>query len=167
MDLFKAMGISSSGLEAQRAVIGVVSTNLANVQTTRTPEGGPYRRKHAVLSSPDRPPFAGMLSKRLALVGHLERTHPSHFPEVDIGTGENGRPVGGVQTETEEDRSGFRTVYDPSHPDADEHGNVALPNVNTVEEMVTLLAAVRSFEANVTAFNAAKNMAIKSLELGK
>ena len=165
MDLFKAMGISSSGLQAQRAVIGVVSTNLANVQTTRTPEGGPYRRKHAVLSSPN-PPFGGMLSKRIAMVGHLERTHASHFPEVDLGTGE-GAPVGGVQAETTEEKGGFRTVYDPSHPDADENGNVSLPNVNTIEEMVTLLAAVRSFEANVTAFNAAKGMAIKSLELSK
>jgi flagellar basal-body rod protein FlgC len=168
MDLFRAMGISTSGLNAQRSVMNVVSLNLANAQTTRTPEGGPYRRKRAMLSlAPGGQPFSGVLSGRIGMVGPLGRTHVNHFPKSEPWDNAQEVSQGGVWADTLEDSSGFQSVHDPTHPDADEMGNVLYPNVNAVEEMMTLLAAVRNFEANVTAFNAAKGMALKSLEIGK
>ena len=145
MELFKSMGISASGLQAQRVMVNVISTNLANVHTTRTAEGGPYRRRQAIFSTSPLPQkFGDLLFVRM------------------------GQQQTGVKAEVVEDydRRG-EMIYDPSHPDADESGVVSLPNVNAVEEMVALLAAMRCYEANVTAFNTAKTMALKSLEIGK
>ncbi len=145
MDLFNAMSVSATGLSAQRTVINVVSENLANSQTTRTEEGGPYRRKQALLSPA---PPAG------------------NFPQVL--SGKMGPQVKGVKAEIVEDPgTDFKVIHDPSHPDADETGSVTMPNVNIMEEMVTLMRATRSYEANVSTFNAAKHMALKALEIGK
>jgi flagellar basal-body rod protein FlgC len=145
MELFKSMGISASGLQAQRVMVNVVSTNLANVHTTRTAEGGPYRRRQAIFSTSPLPQkFGDLLFVRM------------------------GQQQTGVKAEVVEDYDRKGTmIHDPSHPDADESGVVSLPNVNAVEEMVALLAAMRGYEANVTAFNTAKTMALKSLEIGK
>ncbi len=148
MSLFHSMQISASGLNSQRTVIQVISENMANAQTTRTEEGGPYLRKRAILSPspvPSSPesPFSLLLSNKM-------------------GSGTVGVKV----AEVVEDIFGIKTVYDPSHPDADEAGLVSLPNVNLMEEMVSLLSASRVFEANVAAFNAAKSMAMRSLEIG-
>jgi flagellar basal-body rod protein FlgC len=145
MELFKSMDISASGLQAQRVMVNTISTNLANVHTTRTPEGGPYRRKQAIFSS---------------------SPHSRNFP--DLLSFRMGQQPMGVKAEVVEDtqRKG-EMIYDPSHPDADESGVVSLPNVNVVEEMVALLGAMRSYEANVTAFNTSKQMAMKSLDIGK
>ncbi len=145
MELFKSMGISASGLQAQRVMVTTISTNLANVHTTRTPEGGPYRRRQAIFSS-----------------SPLSRNFP------DLLSFRMGLQSTGVKAEVVEDtqRKG-EMIYDPSHPDADESGVVSLPNVNVVEEMVALLGAMRSYEANVTAFNTSKQMAMKSLDIGK
>ncbi len=148
MDLFQAMQISATGLDAQRTVLRVLAENMANAQTTRTEEGGPYIRKRAVISSSPVPssgsPFSTLLSQT-------------------IGDGAQGAKV----TEIVEDPEGGKTLFDPSHPDADETGLVHLPNVNLLEEMVALLTASRVFEANVTAFNSAKSMALRALEIGK
>jgi flagellar basal-body rod protein FlgC len=148
MNLFQSMQISASGLNSQRAVIGVIAENMANVHTTRTDQGGPYLRKRAILSpspiaSSPHSPFSSLLSTKM---------------------GEE--PVGVKVADIQEDIDGVKTVYDPSHPDADEAGLLFLPNVNLMEEMVALLTASRVFEANVTAFNAAKTMAMKSLDIG-
>lgn len=144
VDLFKAMEISASGLRAQRTRVEAISTNLANVNTTRTEEGGPYRRREVVFTSaPTQTPFSDLLATSLV------EQPPGVSAEVVEGSGE------------------MREVYDPSHPDADEKGFVRLPNVNLVEEMVDLLSALRDYEANVTAFNAAKSMVLKALEIGK
>ncbi len=142
------MQISASGLNSQRSVIQVISENMANAQTTRTEEGGPYLRKRAILAPSPVPsstdsPFSLLLSNKM-------------------GSGTVGVKV----AEVVEDIFGIKTVYDPSHPDADEAGLVSLPNVNLMEEMVALLSASRVFEANVAAFNAAKSMAMRSLEIG-
>lgn len=138
------MQISASGLGSQRTVLRVIAENMANVQTTRTEEGGPYLRKRAVLSP-------------VPL--------PSSFPELLFS---RMRPEAlGVQvTDIVEDSYGLKSVFDPSHPDADETGLVLLPNVNLMEEMVALLSASRVYEANVAAFNAAKSMALRALEIG-
>lgn len=145
MDLLTAMSISASGLTAQRARMNVVSSNLANVQTTQTPEGGPYRAKSIVFMAK---PVQGDF--KAALAGKLNE-------------GMRGVEILGVI----EDKEDFKEVYDPSHPDADERGVVRMPNVNVMEEMVDMLSATRAYEANVTAINAAKSMALKSLEIGK
>lgn len=144
MDLFKAMEISASGLRAQRTRVEAVSANLANVNTTRTEEGGPYRRREVVFTSvPGGTSFSDLLATSAA-----------------------AEPPG-VRAEVVEGDGAMKEVYDPSHPDADEKGVVRLPNVNLVEEMVDLLSALRDYEANVTAFNAAKSMVLKALEIGK
>jgi len=150
MNIFDSMQISASGLNSQRAVIRVVAENMANAHTTRTAEGGPYLRKKAILSPspvPSSPssPFSLLLS-------------PSMMGEEAMGV---------KVADIVEDINGVKTVYDPSHPDSDETGLVSLPNVNLMEEMVSLLNASRAYEANVTAFNAAKTMAMKALEIGK
>ena len=146
MNLFHSLQISASGLQSQRTAITVISENMANAQTSRTEEGGPYLRKRTVLT-PARVPadssFFELLNRRME------------------------REAMGVKVlEVVQDTEGLKTIFDPSHPDADEAGLVLLPNVNLMEEMVGLLAASRVFEANVAAFNAAKTMTLKSLEIG-
>jgi flagellar basal-body rod protein FlgC len=136
MDIEKILSISSSGLEAQRVRMNIIASNLANVQSTRTPEGGQYRRKDVV--------FAEVLDNILE-------------------KGASGVKV----SEVVEDRRPFQVVYDPQHPDANDEGYVQLPNVNLLEEMVNMMSASRSYEANVTAINAAKGMAQKALEIGR
>ncbi len=144
MDLFQSMEISGNGLHAQRTVLNTVSTNLANIQTSRTEDGRPYRRKRAVLSSaPVRQEFGSLLAQR------------------------TGGTVMGVKAEVVEESEKVERTYDPSHPDADETGYVSFPAINVMEEMRCLLSAMHNFEANLTAFNSAKNMALKSLEIGK
>lgn len=145
MNLFNAMEVSASGLNAQRTATHVISMNLANVHTTWTDEGGPYLRKQAILSSSPIPQkFSGILADRMS-------------PELV-----------GVKAEVRaDDTRNHEMIFDPAHPHADESGYVTLPNVNLLEEMVGLLSAVRSYEANVTAFNSAKSMVMKSLEIGK
>ena len=142
MDLFTAMKISSSGMALQRARMNVISSNLANINTTRTPEGGPYKRKMVVAETT--PVEKGIF------FGALEQA----LKKVEV-------------KEIKEDDSPPRLVYDPSHPDADERGYVAMPNVNMIEEMVDMINASRAFEANTTAASNAKAMAARALELGQ
>ena len=139
--------ISASGLTAQRTRMNVIANNLANINTTRTPEGGPYRKRNVVFStkSVKDSSFGTILSEM----------------EKKIG---NGVEV----TEIVEDRSetAFIEVYDPTHPDADERGFYYRPNINAIHEMVDLIDASRAFEANVTAINAAKQMGQSALRIG-
>lgn len=149
MTLFNSMQVSATGLNAQRVAIRVIAENMANVNTTRTEEGGPYLRKKAVLAPTPVPssassPFSLLLTRRMG-----------------------DEAVGVNVAEIMEDVTGIKNIHDPSHPDADESGMVSLPNVNLMEEMVALLAASRVYEANITAFNAAKTMALRALEIGK
>jgi flagellar basal-body rod protein FlgC len=145
MDFFSSMRVSASGLDAQMKRMNTISSNIANAETTRSPEGGPYKRKDPVFAAQtDRESFGEVLKNALD---------------------EN---VQGVQvTEVAEDPRPPRMVYNPQHPDANAEGYVAMPNVNTVEEMANMISAQRSYEANVTAMNAAKAMANKALEIGR
>ncbi len=144
MDLISSMEISASGLGAQRTRLNVIAMNLANAYTTRTSEGGPYQRRVTVFEAvPLQTAFAKRLSDAI------------------------GRPVRGVEVAGVARVPRFKRVYDPNHPDADKQGYVMLPDINIVEEMTNLVTANRTYEANVTAFNAAKSMAMKALELGK
>ncbi|NIQ03564.1 MAG: flagellar basal body rod protein FlgC [Nitrospinaceae bacterium] len=145
MDLMTSMKISASGLNVQRQRMEVISSNLANLETTRTPEGGPYRRKNLVVSAvPLENDFAAVLQSQLG-----ESVLQSQVTQV-------------VQDQKEP-----RVVFDPNHPDANASGYVSLPNIDTISEMVDLVTATRSFEANITAINAAKAMAMRAIELGR
>jgi len=136
-----AMEISASALVAERTRMNLISSNLANVNSTRTAEGGPYKRKDAVFSATS---FASMLDK---------------------STKEAGR---GVEVSAIiEDNSPPRLQYEPSHPDANPQGYVAYPNVNVVEEMADMISATRAYEANITASKATMSMQMKALELGR
>ncbi len=144
MDLESAMQISASGLKANRTWINVISSNLANVNTSKTAEGEPYTRKTVVYETvPGDGGFSGELSTAMSEVA--EKVQVS-----DIVA----------------DKRDFREVYDPGHPDADEKGIVRMPNINPVEEMANLLNASRSYEANLAALQAAKQLALKSIDIG-
>jgi flagellar basal-body rod protein FlgC len=138
--------ISSSGMSAQRARINTISSNIANVNTTRTPEGGPYRKKDVVVEAmPDAKNFGEILSA----------TSPdSNFQRVQV-------------TDIVSDTKAPLLKYEPNHPDANEEGYVAYPNVNVMEEMTNMVQAQRSYEANVQAFQASKDMALSALEIGR
>jgi len=145
MNFIDALHISASGLTSQRLRMNVVSSNIANTHTTRTPEGGPYKRKDVVFSShPLRNSFQDMMNSQIS-------DKLSEVRVVDI-IDDPGPPV---------------LKYDPQHPDADAKGFVRLPNINMLKEMVNMMSATRSYEANVTAVKATKNMAQKALEIGK
>ncbi|MBU2702018.1 flagellar basal-body rod protein FlgC [Sporomusaceae bacterium BoRhaA] len=146
MAMFGAIDSAASGLTAERLRMDVISNNIANANTTRTVEGGPYRRELVVFEPRSAEnSFANVLSSQM-------------------GQGqEQGVRVTGITKDT----SPLRRVYDPSHPDADATGYVAMPNVNVVTEMVDMITASRSYEANVTVINSAKAMAAKALDIGK
>ncbi len=151
MGFFNIFDIAASGMSAQRIRMNVISSNLANADTTRTPEGGPYRRKDVVFVSDP-----------------LDGTAQSFGDFLRRAVFGAGKQAQGVRVmEIVEDKKPFRKVYDPYHPDADKDGYVLYPNVDVVEEMVNLISASRSFEANVTAFNSAKDMVLKLLEMGR
>ncbi|HKZ18342.1 MAG TPA: flagellar basal body rod protein FlgC [Geobacteraceae bacterium] len=145
MDFFDAMAVSSSAMTAERTRMNLISGNLANAGTTRTQEGGPYKRKDAVFSAVP-----------------VERSFSDTMKRL------NSTPPGGVEiSRVIEDTSPPRLQYDPTHPDADAQGYVAMPNVNFVEEMADMITASRAYEANITAAQASKSMALKTLELGR
>ncbi len=144
MNVFSAMEIVSSGLAAQRTRLNVTASNMANAQTTRTPEGGPYRRKDPVFTTePVYNKFQEMLQNRMT------------------------REAQGVRaTEIVQDDGPPRMVQDPGHPDADENGFVAYPNISVVEEMVNMIMASRAYDAGTTAMNAVTGMARSALRIG-
>lgn len=141
MDFLIPFKICASGLAAQRTKMDVITSNLANVATTNTPEGGPYKRKEAVFASREvDPDFENSLREVLR--------------EVEV-------------KDIVEDKNSVKLVYDPTHPDANEAGFVATPNINVVLEMAEMINVNKSYEAVATAFDATKNMALKTLDLGK
>jgi flagellar basal-body rod protein FlgC len=143
MDFFTSMDVSSSGMTAERTRMNLISSNIANANSTRTPEGGPYKRKDPVFAAV--PATAGFNAV-------LDRNGNANLKKVEV-------------TQIREDQSPPRLQYDPTHPDADAQGYVALPNVNVIEEMADMVSATRAYEANVTAAQAAKSMATKTLDL--
>ena len=146
MSLFQSFDMNTSALTAQRFRMDVISENVANVTTTRTEDGTPYRRKIVTFREKNVTPFSKVLS---------------NTREAYLG---NGVKVSKVSEDTE---SEFVMKYDPSHPDADENGYVSYPNVNIITEMTNMIDASRSYEANLTAFETSKAIALKGLELGK
>ena len=146
MPLFDAFEISSSGLAAQRVRMKVIASNIANVNTTRTPGGGAYRRKDVV--------FAALPSNKSFLQELISQEKDDGTRHVKVvGVAEDGRAP--------------KLKFDPSHPDANEEGYVELPNIDIVEEMTNMMVTKRSYEANIAAINATKNLINKSLDIGK
>ena len=143
MDILTSLKISGSGLKAERARLNVAAMNLANVDTTRTVEGGPYKAKSVVFSAKPLENFQETLDSVNARLRKVE------------------------VVEVVEDDKPFKEVYDPSHPDANDEGIVQFPNVDVPEQMVDLINARRGYEANVTAIEAAKSMAMKALDIGR
>lgn len=145
MDLLTSLKISSSGLTANKKRMAAITSNIANAQTTRTAEGGPYQPKEVVFGSePARESFSDILEGELE-----EKAQTVHATEI-----QNSRkpPV---------------LKYEPNHPDANSDGMVAYPNINTMEEMANMIEASRAYEANINAMGTAKAMAIKDLEIGR
>ena len=159
--LFAAMNASTSGLTAQRKRLNIVAENLANIETTHTAKGGPYRRR--VTSFREEKTIQTHITEATRGSDKIARTDPQHR-KLHPGTIWR-QELRGVSAQIREDQSPFREVYDPGHPDADDEGFVKYPNVDIVTEMTELISATRAFEANVTAFNAAKGMMRKALEL--
>lgn len=145
MNFLDALRIGSSGLSAQRLRMTVTSSNLANINTTRMPGGGPYRRKDVIFAGkPLHPSFQNVLRSRMS------------------------KPISEVRVhEIIEDPREAHKKYNPQHPDADEKGYIKMPNINLMEEMANMISASRSYEANVTAIKATKDMALKALEIGR
>ncbi|HKP96602.1 MAG TPA: flagellar basal body rod protein FlgC [Fibrobacteria bacterium] len=165
MDMFSGLSISASGLRAQRIRQNVISSNLANAETTRTAEGGPYKRQFVVLRENPADPEKRFVFGPDKMKGFT--THDNHIPIPDPGLPLGKDHVGsGVEVASiEADQTPAKLVYDPSHPDANGEGYVALPNVNVVQEMTDMITATRSYEASVTAMNSTKAMLMKALEI--
>lgn len=160
--LFSTLQTSASGLAANQRWMDAIAENLANAQTTRTDEGGPYRRKVTSFREVSEEAKALKPAKPHRLEAKV--TQEAHM-RPDDKMARQRVAVGGVDAETSQDDSELRWVYDPGHPDANEEGYVAYPNVEIVQEMVDLITASRAYEANVTALNATKGMYKKALEI--
>ena len=145
--IFSSFNINSSGLTAQRYRMDIISQNIANANTTRTADGTPYRRK---------------------VVTFAEKNTHTPFSRV-LNTARDRYSGDGVKVDRvyEDEETNMTMVYDPSHPDADENGYVTYPNVNIITEMTNMIDASRAYEANSTAFNASKAIAMKGLEIGQ
>ncbi len=149
MNLFTSFTISAKGLRAERTRLNVASMNLANAHVTRTLDGGPYRAKSVVF-------HAVVLSQKESTQSGGEGDFDARLKKA-IETVEVAEIV--------DNKTPFMEVYDPDHPDADENGMVKMPNVNVMEEMVDIMSAQRAYEANISAMDAAKNMAVKAIDI--
>ena len=143
--MFSSFNINASGMTAQRKRMDIISNNIANVDTTRTEDGGPYRRKMPVFQERNSNTFASVLKGKLKY------------------SKENGVHLSAII----EDQKPFKLIHNPNHPDANQDGYVSMPNVDITIEMVDMIDASRAYEANVTALNTLKNMAMKALEIGR
>lgn len=142
MSLTFSLRTSASALTAHRVRLDVIASNIANMSTTRTSEGGPYRRRQTLLSAPS-------------------------LGQASLNSGMRSLTPVGVRVAGIAERDSVRWAHDPTHPDADEEGQVAYPDIDLVEEMADMMSAVRAYEASVAAASAAKGMAMKALELGR
>ena len=144
MDIFQTLQISSSALKAQQIRLNTISSNIANIETTRTPGGGPYKKKTVVFKTTP--------------ISNFDK-HLAHNMQNTM----KGVEVSKIVTIN----SPAKKIYDPSHPDAGADGYVSMPNVNLLKELADMMTATRAYEANVTTVKSAKRMALKALEIGK
>lgn len=153
MSIFDTMRVSASGLTAQRLRMDVIASNVANADTTRTPEGGPYQRREVIFSATEP-------SGSITDPNGFQRLSATSSPAESIG---QGVAVSGIRA----DADAVKRVYDPSNPDAGADGYVLSPDIDVVTEMTDMLAANRAYEANVTVLNAVKSMASRALSIGR
>jgi flagellar basal-body rod protein FlgC len=172
MNLFGVMNISASALQAERVRAEVVAANMANSETTRTPDGGPYQRHHVLFETAEEGMFQDALSTHLGLAGSLNG--PKLLPIARqqtggwLGNATGAPPAGGVAvTGVIEDTSAPLRRYEPGHPDTDAEGFVAYPDINPLTEMVDLMGATRSYGMNASAVQAEKTMVASSFEILK
>ena len=145
-DFLTGMRISSSGMAAQRTRLNTISSNIANINTTQSPEGGPYRRKDVVFEAmPDAKSFGDII---------MQTDPKGSFQRVQV-------------SDIVSDRKAPILKYEPDHPDANPEGYVAYPNINLMEEMTNMIQATRAYEANVSSMQASKDMALSALEIGR
>ncbi|SCG83457.1 Flagellar basal-body rod protein flgC [Proteiniborus sp. DW1] len=146
MKIFKSIDISATGMTAERTRMEIIAKNIANANVTRTSSGTPYRRQKVVFKQNETSPFSVYLSK------YSNKLHNAKGVKV---------------SEIIEDQTPFKQIYEPGHPDADDNGYVQMPNVDITTEMVDMISATRAYEANMSAINSSKNMALKALEIGR
>ena len=161
MAFLSSFDISGYGLSAQRVRTNIISSNIANANTTRTDEGGPYRRREVVFRAFD---FNKMLNERLA-VQNNQLPYEDPLDEGEFGIEPKPAIMGVYIHKIVRDDREPLMKYDPSHPDANSQGYVAYPNVNAVVEMADLIEATRAYQANVSAFQSAKNMAANAISM--
>ncbi len=147
MEIDRLFAVVGSALDSQRQRLNVIAGNLANAESTRSPNGGPYIRRDVVFQATS--------------------THPPFHSVFSNAFGDSSSPSGVRVTDIIEDSRPLRTVYDPHHPDADEQGYLHLPNVNPIEEMVNLMSATRAYEANIAVMETGKTMTLRALEMGR
>jgi flagellar basal-body rod protein FlgC len=147
MDLFKIFSISGAGMSAQRSRMTAVSGNLANTETTRTPEGGPYKRRDVIFQ-------AVPLAEEFSTAIKAEEEAAEAILTVEVA---------GIR----ESRRAPRKIFDPQHPDANGDGYVSLPDINIMEEMVDMMSAARSYEANLSTYNTTKSLIRRLLDMGR
>lgn len=162
-DILNAIEVSAQGLSIQRRRLNAVAENLANAETTRTPEGGPYRRQRLIVKQDK---THGTFNSMLNEAGlRLTRTDPGHLKsQAETKTTRVDLPT--VKAEVKQDKpDSYRLIYDPTHPDADAEGYVKMPDIDVVMEMVDMIAAQRAYEANTVAISSAKQMAKDALDI--
>ncbi len=163
MAFLSGFDISGYGLSAQRFRINIISSNIANANTTRTAEGGPYRRREVVFKAVD---FDEALNDELENNNSLLK-YENPLDEKDIKSFPSPIIENVIVDKVVRDDSKFKMKYDPSHPDANSEGYVAYPNVNPVIEMADLIEATRAYQANVAAFQSSKSIALNAIDLLK
>jgi flagellar basal-body rod protein FlgC len=163
MQIFDSLDISASGLSAQRRKLNAIASNIANVDTTRTDEGGPFKRRRVVmLEAPKMSKFSTMLEQHKS---RLRQTDGKHMLEGEPRPGDFFVGSGVLTQEVREEAVKPRMVFDPNHPDAREDGMVLFPDINVITEMTDMIASSRAYEANVTVINAAKDMINRALDI--
>ena len=163
--LFTSMNISATGLRAQRVRQNVIASNLANAETTRTPEGGPYKKQFVILEADPKEADQRFIFGPERMKGFTTKRNHMRIPDDKFPIKKEYIGSGVKVAAIKQDQSAPRLVYDPTHPDANEQGYVAMPNVNVVQEMTDMITATRAYEASVSAFTASKNMLMKALDL--
>ncbi len=161
--VFGIFQISGTGLSAQRKKLNAVAENIANVETTRTPEGGPYRRKQVVFEQDTSQ--GSFISSLKNAVTNMHRTNGRHIADSTNSPTKRADIPAVESNEISIEPETFKMVYDPTHPDSDENGYVALPDINIITEMVDMMTATRAYEANVSAVRAAKAMYKEALSI--
>jgi flagellar basal-body rod protein FlgC len=161
--IFSIIDIGAAGLSAQRAKLNAISQNIANVETTKTPEGTPYKRRKVVFEADeDNRRFVDVLDNSVTA---LSRTNAKHIPNTEHGSTKDGEINLVSARENVIEPDAFKMVYDPTHPDADENGYVEMPDIDIIAEMVDMMASTRAYEADVSVIQSAKEMAMNSLDI--